>query len=72
MRTSMPTQKPLTRACEKAVALAESFKRLIRDSVRKLIGGDDPEQWIQEFNRLSGGGHSDGWRFDRNEIHERQ
>jgi hypothetical protein len=71
MKTGMPTQKPFTRACEKAVALAESFKRLIRDSVQKLIGGDDPEQWIQEFHRLSGGGHSDGWRFDRNETHER-
>jgi hypothetical protein len=66
MRISMPTQKPFTRACEEAVALAESFKRLIRASVRKLIGGDGPEQWIQEFHRLSGGGHSDGWRFDRN------
>jgi hypothetical protein len=71
MRTSMPTQKPFTRRCEKAVALAESFKRLIRDFVRKLVGGDDPEQWIEEFNRLSGGGHSGGWRFDRNETHER-
>ncbi len=68
----MPTQKPFTRACEKAGALANCFKRLIRDSVRKLIRGDDAERWIQEFNRLSGSGHSDGWRFDRNEIHERR
>ena len=67
----MPTQKPFTRASGRAVAIAQSLRRLIRDSVQKLVGGEDPEQWIQEFNRLSGGGHSDGWRFDRNEIHER-
>jgi len=36
-----------------------------------LAGGDDPERSIEEFKRLSGRGHSRGWRFDRNEIHER-
>ena len=68
----MPMQRSFARAREKAVALANCLKRLVRAPVRKLIGGgDDPEQWIQEFDRLSGGGHSDGWRFDRNETHER-
>ena len=71
MGISMPTQKLFTRVREKATALGGSLKRLIRDSVRKLVGGDDAEQWIEEFNRLSGGGHSDGCRFDRNEIHQR-
>jgi hypothetical protein len=72
MKSDTPKQKPFARACEKAVAFAESFKRLIRDSVRKRVGGDDPEEWIREFNRLSAKGHSGGWRFDRNEIHERR
>jgi hypothetical protein len=72
MKTSMPTQKLFTRAGEKVTALGRRLRRLIRGSVRKLIGGDDAGQWIEEFNRLSGSGHSDGWRFDRNEIHQRQ
>jgi hypothetical protein len=32
---------------------------------------DEPEQDIEEFNRLSGKGNSSGWKFDRDEIHER-
>jgi hypothetical protein len=34
----------------------------------KPAGSDDPERSIDEFTGLSGGGHSHGWRFDRNEI----
>jgi hypothetical protein len=59
------------RARKRAEALGKSLNQLIRDYLRKLAGGDDPEQSIEEFRRLSGKGHSRGWRFDRNEIHER-
>jgi hypothetical protein len=40
---------------------------------RKLqtIADDDPERSIEEFKGLSGGGNSRGWRFNRDEIHER-
>jgi hypothetical protein len=44
---------------------------MIRDYLQKLAGGDDPEKSIEEFGRLSGQGHSHGWRFNRDEIHER-
>lgn len=54
----------------KLKAQLKSFARLIRDYVR-TIGADDPERSIKEFNRLSGQGNSDGWRFDRDEIHGR-
>jgi hypothetical protein len=59
------------RARKRAEALGKSLNQLIRDYLQKLAGGDDPEQSIEEFRRLSGKGHSRGWRFDRNEIHER-
>jgi len=59
------------RARKRAEALGKSLNQLIRDYLQKLAGGDDPEQSIDEFRRLSGKGHSRGWRFDRNEIHER-
>ena len=55
----------------KAAALGKSLNQLIRDYLQRLAWGDDPERSIQEFKRLSGRGHSRGWRFDRDEIHER-
>ena len=61
----------LARARERAEALGTSLNQLIRDYLESLVGGDDPERSIEEFNRLSGRGHSRGWRFDRDEIHER-
>ena len=44
---------------------------MIRDYLQKVAGGGDAEQSVAEFKRLSGRGHSRGWRFDRDEIHER-
>jgi hypothetical protein len=61
----------VARARRKAEALGKSLNQLIRDYLQKLAGGDDPERSIEEFRSLSGRGHSRGWRFDRNEIHER-
>src|ERR1700688_110060 len=61
----------VARARKKADALGKSLNQLIRDYLQKLAGGDDPERSIEEFKRLSGRGHSRGWRFNRNEIHER-
>jgi hypothetical protein len=59
------------RARKRADALGKSLNQLIRDYLQKLAGGDDPERSIEEFQRLSGKGHSRGWRFNRDEIHER-
>jgi len=61
----------VARARQKAEALGKSLNQLIRDYLQTLAGGDDAERSIEEFKRLSGQGHSRGWRFDRNEIHER-
>ncbi len=61
----------VTRARKKAEALGKSLNQLIRDYLERLAGSDDPERSIEEFERLSGRGHSRGWRFNRDEIHER-
>jgi Family of unknown function (DUF6364) len=61
----------VARARKKADALGKSLNQLIRDYLQRLAGGDDPERSIEEFRRLSGRGHSHGWRFNRDEIHER-
>ena len=62
----------VTKARKKAEALGKSLNQLIRDYLQTVAGGDDPERSIEEFKRLSGKGHSHGWRFDRDEIHERK
>jgi hypothetical protein len=61
----------VARARKKADALGKSLNQLIRDYLQKLAGSDDPDRSIEEFRSLSGRGHSRGWRFNRNEIHER-
>ena len=61
----------VARARKKAEALGKSLNQLIRDYLQTLAGGNDPERSIEEFKQLSGTGNSRGWRFNRNEIHER-
>ena len=62
----------VTRARKRAEALGKSLNQLIRDYLQTVAGGDDPERSIEEFKRLSGRGHSRGWRFNRDEIHSRK
>jgi Family of unknown function (DUF6364) len=64
-------EQTVNRARKKAQALGKSLNQLIREYLQRLAGGDDAERSIEEFRRLSGQGHSRGWRFDRDEIHER-
>jgi Family of unknown function (DUF6364) len=64
-------EQTVERARRRAKTLGKSLEQLIRDYLLKLAGGDDAERSIEEFERLSGGGNSNGWKFDRDEIHER-
>ncbi len=64
-------EKTLTKARKRAEALGTSVNQLIRDYLLKLAGADNAEQTIEEFKRLSGRGNSRGWKFNRDEIHER-
>lgn len=61
----------VARARKKAEAMGKSLNQLIRDHLQTIAGGNDAERSIDEFRRLSGTGNSRGWRFNRDEIHER-
>jgi hypothetical protein len=63
-------ERLVARARKRAEALGKSLNQLIRDYLQNLAD-DDPERSIEEFKRLSGGGNSRGWRFNREELHER-
>jgi hypothetical protein len=58
---------------ERVTKIAESrgatVEGLVREYVEKLAADAD---WWEEFLRLSGQGHSNGWRFNRDEIHDRK
>jgi hypothetical protein len=68
----MPSDNLFTRLRQKANGLVRNVKRLVGDSLQKQPSGDDAEQSIEEFERLSGRGNSGGWHFDRDEIHRRR
>jgi Family of unknown function (DUF6364) len=61
----------VAKARKRASALGKSLNQLIRDYLQTLAGGDNPERSIEEFQALSGKGHSRGWRFNRDDLHER-
>ena len=60
-------------AREVARAMGKSVNQLVREYLERLTGRDEPERDVEELRRLSaeGRGRSRGWRFDRDEIHER-
>jgi len=58
-------------ARKKAEALGKSLNQLIYNCLQALIVGNGAERSIEEFKRLSSRGHLHGWRFNRDEIHER-
>jgi Arc/MetJ family transcription regulator len=63
----------LQRARRKAGLLGTSVNQLIRDYLEQLSGKVSPGEDAAEFERLSrlAGGDAKGWKFDREEIHER-
>ena len=62
------------KARRRAEALGTSVNQLVRDYLAQLAGKSDPEADAREFVRLSrmAKGNSQGWKFNREEIHERK
>lgn len=63
----------LRRARRRAESLGTSVNQLIRSYLEYLSGRNDRDQDAAEFARLSrlAAGNSRGWKFNRDEIHER-
>ncbi len=60
-------------ARQRAEALGTSVNQLVREYLELLAGRSDPGADAIEFERLSelSRGNSGGWKFDRDELHER-
>lgn len=64
-------ERLVSHARKRAEALGKSLNQLIREYLQQLAGGTDIEAELDELRRLSGKGNSHGWKFNRDEIHER-
>jgi antitoxin component of RelBE/YafQ-DinJ toxin-antitoxin module len=64
----------LHEARRRAEAMGTSVNQLVRDYLAQLAGAQDRQALADEFRRLSreSHGHSRGWRFNRDELHERR
>jgi hypothetical protein len=64
----------IRRARQRAEVLGTSVNQLVRDYLEQLAGKADPNQDATEFERLShlAQGDSHGWKFNREELHERR
>jgi antitoxin component of RelBE/YafQ-DinJ toxin-antitoxin module len=64
----------LQKARRHADAMGKSVNQLVREYLQQLAGNTDREALLQEFREMSKHplGDSKGWKFNRDEIHERR
>ena len=63
----------LNRAQRRAESLGTSVNQLVREYLEVIAGQSNSNDDAEEFERLSlfSKGNSNGWRFNREELHER-
>jgi len=61
-------------ARRRAEAMGTSVNQLVREYLEQLVGKSDTNGDASEFERLSriSQGDSRGWKFNREELHERK
>lgn len=64
-------EKTVTEARKVAAAMGKSLNELIREDLERLTRKHRLEQDFSELKSLGGQGDSSGWKFDRDELHER-
>ena len=67
-------ERLVTRARKVAKSMGKSLNQVIREHLEALTSKRSTDQWAAEMRRLSANAHGDskGWRFNRDEIHERR
>jgi hypothetical protein len=63
----------IRKARKRAEAMGTSVNQLVREYLQQLAGDSNPQADANEFERLSrlSGGNSEGWKFNRDELHGR-
>jgi hypothetical protein len=64
----------IQKARRRADAIGTSVNQLVREYLEQFAGKSDPNADAEEFERLSRAstGDSRGWKFNREELHERR
>jgi len=57
---------------KRAVIMGKSLDQVVSEHLQWLVGDDDAEKLSAEFERLSGKGDSNGWKWNHAEIQERR
>ena len=61
------------RAREKLSATGRTINQEIREHLQHIAGDDEQlERDLEYLERTSGLGHSNGWKFNREELYERR
>jgi hypothetical protein len=64
-------EKIVMEARKVAASLGKSLNELIREDLERLTSKSHRNEDFGEFKSLKGQGDSRGWKFDRDELHER-
>lgn len=67
-------EKIIRQARHRAESMGTSVNQLVREFLEQLAGKSDADADADEFERLSRAseGNSRGWKFNREELHERR
>ncbi len=67
-------EQTLQKARQRADAMGKSVNQLVREYLEQLAGKADREALLREFREMSKhpSGDSKGWKFNREELHERR
>ena len=74
MNLTLSVEKKIVEKARKAAeSMGTSLNQVIRDFLEEFAGGQLASAEVEELRELSSRseGHSRGWRFNRDEIHER-
>jgi hypothetical protein len=64
-------EKTVVEARKVATSMGKSLNELIREDLERLTRKHRRDNDLNEFKNLSGQGNSRGWKFNREELHER-
>ncbi len=64
-------ENTLRKARQVAANMGKSLNELIREDLERLARQQQRDDGFKEFKELTGQGDSRGWKFDRDELHER-
>ncbi len=64
-------ENTLKKARQVAANMGKSLNELIREDLERLTRQHQRDDDFNEFKKLSGQGDSRGWKFNRDELHDR-